>query len=103
MEGFNWTELLTRLDTVKTKAIEYKDSLLKAVALLLGLISFCIVSTISGVLHSIPLVSNVLELVGLGYSVYFGSRYLIKKSTRDELKETLDKVKVEVVGNDPNT
>ncbi len=106
VKTFDLAKLLAYVEALKATLIEYKNVVLKTIGVLLGLILLCIVSVISGVLHHIPLISNLLEFVGLGYSVYFFSRYLVKQTTRIELVSVLNRVKDEIVGridDDPNT
>lgn len=47
---------------------------------------------------NIPLLSSILELVGLGYSVWFVLRYLLKASTREELSQEFDSLKGQFLG-----
>ena len=49
-------------------------------------------------INHIPLLSPILELVGVGYSVWFVSRYLLKESTRAELVSEFDSLKEQVFG-----
>ena len=39
-----------------------------------------------------------MELVGLGYTVWFTYRYLIFKSSRDELKKEIEELKSKISG-----
>ena len=43
-------------------------------------------------LDDIPVVAPTLELIGVGYSIWFVSRYLLKSSTRQELAQKLEGV-----------
>ena len=52
---------------------------------------------LDGINH-IPLLSPILELVGVGYSVWFVSRYLLKESTRDELVTEFKSLKDQLLG-----
>ncbi|XP_038903367.1 protein CURVATURE THYLAKOID 1D, chloroplastic-like [Benincasa hispida] len=59
-----------------------------------------LVSAVIGAVDSIPLVPKLLEVVGLGYSVWFTARYLLFKESRDELAAKIDEVKEQVLGSD---
>ncbi|KGN53657.1 protein CURVATURE THYLAKOID 1B, chloroplastic [Cucumis sativus] len=59
-----------------------------------------LVSAIVGAVDSIPLVPKLLEVVGLGYSVWFTARYLLFKESRDELAARIDELKEQVLGSD---
>ncbi|CAK9322078.1 unnamed protein product [Citrullus colocynthis] len=59
-----------------------------------------LVSAVVGAVDSIPLVPKLLEVVGLGYSVWFTARYLLFKESRDELAAKIDEVKEQVLGSD---
>jgi hypothetical protein len=49
-------------------------------------------------INEVPLLEPTFELVGLGYSVWFIYRYLLKASNRDELGKEFDKLKSQIVG-----
>jgi HAD superfamily hydrolase (TIGR01509 family) len=49
-------------------------------------------------LNDIPLVAPLLELIGLGYTVWFINRYLLKEATRQELSQKLQALKNQVLG-----
>ena len=49
-------------------------------------------------MNDIPLVSPTFELIGIGYSVWFVYRYLLKASTRQELTHEISTLKTQVVG-----
>lgn len=40
-------------------------------------------------IHSVPLFAFIFELIGLGFSIWFTVRYLLRVSTRAELREEL--------------
>jgi CAAD domains of cyanobacterial aminoacyl-tRNA synthetase len=47
---------------------------------------------------SIPLMSPILKIVGLYYTVRFVSRYLIREQDRKELMQAIDRTKTEIFG-----
>ena len=49
-------------------------------------------------LNDIPLVAPTFELIGIGYSVWFVYRYLLKASTRQELTGEISTLKSQVMG-----
>ncbi|KAJ8477313.1 hypothetical protein OPV22_021040 [Ensete ventricosum] len=67
-----------------------------------ALVALWISSTIISIIDSIPVFPKVLELVGLGYTVWFSSRYLIFKETRDEFFSKLDDLKEKILGRSDN-
>ncbi|KAK9810305.1 hypothetical protein WJX72_008321 [[Myrmecia] bisecta] len=55
-------------------------------------------STIVGAVNSVPLLPKILELVGLGYSAWFVYRYLLFKSSREELIADVEELKKKISG-----
>lgn len=49
-------------------------------------------------INDIPLLSPLFELIGLGYTVWFVYRYLLKASNRSELIEDFNALKGQVLG-----
>lgn len=45
-------------------------------------------------------VPKLLEVVGLGYIVWFSTRYLIFKKNREELSAKIEELKQQVLGSD---
>lgn len=50
-------------------------------------------------INDIPLMAPLLELVGLGYTIWFVYRYLLQASSRRELVGEFDTLKTQVLGN----
>ncbi len=64
---------------------QYKQ-LITSIALIIGIaIALKVVLAIIDALNDIPLVAPTLELIGIGYSIWFISRYLLMASKRQEL------------------
>ncbi|KAK6146599.1 hypothetical protein DH2020_020468 [Rehmannia glutinosa] len=63
-----------------------------------GAVALWLAAAIVGAIDSIPLLPKLLELIGLGYTVWFSSRYLIFKENRDELFARVEHIKQEVLG-----
>ncbi|EYU30950.1 hypothetical protein ABFS82_08G221600 [Erythranthe guttata] len=55
-------------------------------------------AAVVGAVDSIPVLPKVLELIGLGYTIWFSSRYLIFKENRDELFARVEQIKQQVLG-----
>lgn len=84
--------------TEKWDAIEDKTSIVLygtgAIALL------WIVSSVVNAVNGLPLVPKFLELVGLVYTSWFVYRYLLFKSSREELLTDIDELKKKVSGDE---
>ncbi|XP_073155717.1 uncharacterized protein [Henckelia pumila] len=63
-----------------------------------GLIALRIAVAVIGAIDSIPLLPKVLELVGLGYTIWFTTRYLIFEQNREEFVARVKQLKDEVIG-----
>uniref|UniRef100_A0ACD5ZR37 Uncharacterized protein n=1 Tax=Avena sativa TaxID=4498 RepID=A0ACD5ZR37_AVESA len=57
-----------------------------------------ILSAVVSVIESVPLLPRILEIVGLGYAIWFCSRYLLFKENRDELFAKAYDLKVRIIG-----
>jgi len=55
-------------------------------------------STIVSAVNAVPVLPKLLELVGLGYSAWFVYRYLLFKSSREELLDDIEELKKKVTG-----
>merc|ERR550514_838712 len=55
-------------------------------------------STIVGSVSNIPLLPKLMELVGLSYTAWFTYRYLLMKTTRQELVQDIEELKKKVSG-----
>ncbi|TQE14216.1 hypothetical protein C1H46_000135 [Malus baccata] len=65
-----------------------------------ALFALWLASAVVGAIDSIPLFPKLLEVVGLGYTIWFSSRYLIFKKNRDELVAKVQVLKQQVLGSD---
>ncbi|XP_047064289.1 uncharacterized protein LOC124672034 [Lolium rigidum] len=59
-----------------------------------------ILSAFISAIESIPLLPRILEIVGLGYTIWFSSRYLLFKENRDELFAKAYDLKLKIIGSD---
>ena len=77
---------------------EYRKPL-TTVGLIFGsIVSVKLTLALLSAINDIPLLEPTFELVGLGYTVWFVYRYLLKASNRQELSQEFDKLKSQVVG-----
>ncbi|XP_044949313.1 protein CURVATURE THYLAKOID 1D, chloroplastic-like isoform X1 [Hordeum vulgare subsp. vulgare] len=63
-----------------------------------AIVAIWISSIVVSALESVPVVPQVMEVVGLGFTVWFTSRYLIFKENRDELITRIGSIKRQVLG-----
>jgi len=69
------------------------------IGLFVGLaISLTVVQATLNAVRSIPLLSPFFEVVGLGVCLWFASRYLIQSNNRQELVDTWQQLKEQVLG-----
>lgn len=66
--------------------------------IVLALVTVRLTFSILDALDDIPLVAPTLELIGLGYTVWFVYRYLLQATTRQELTEDFNSLKEQVLG-----
>ena len=77
---------------------EYRKTIV-IVALILGTIVLLrVLFAVLDAVSSIPLLSPLLELVGLAYSSWFVWRYLLQANTRQELTQQFQSYKKQVLG-----
>ncbi|KAK7252424.1 hypothetical protein RIF29_36350 [Crotalaria pallida] len=65
-----------------------------------ALVALWLASAVISAIDSIPLFPKLLEVVGLGYTVWFTSRYLLFKKNRDELVAKIEELKEQVLGSE---
>lgn len=80
---------------------EYKQPIVTIGLIVAAIISVKLTLAVLGALNDIPLLSPLLELIGLGYSAWFVYRYLWKASSRKELANDFNALKEQVLGNNP--
>jgi len=73
------------------------SSQLSALSLVVTALILRVVLTVV-TLNEIPLIAPTFKLVGIGYSVWFVSRYLLTSSNRQELSVEFQKLKQKLVG-----
>ncbi|XP_076883230.1 protein CURVATURE THYLAKOID 1A, chloroplastic-like [Bidens hawaiensis] len=61
-----------------------------------GAVAIWLSSVVIGAIHKVPLLPNIMELVGVGYSGWFVYRYLLFESSRKELAAYIESIKKEL-------
>lgn len=77
---------------------EYRKPLVTVGLIFGSIVSVKLTLALLGAINDVPLLQPTFELVGLGYSVWFVYRYLLKASNRQELGQEFNKLKDQVVG-----
>lgn len=77
---------------------DYKQPLTTFGLIITATITVYVTLSVLDAIDNIPLLSSILELVGLGYSAWFVTRYLLKASTRQELFSEFDSLKKQILG-----
>lgn len=67
----------------------YKQSIVSLLIIVGAIVALRLVLAVMGALNDVPLLAPTFKLIGIGYSVWFVSRYLLKSSTRQELYVTI--------------
>ncbi|KAI3818520.1 hypothetical protein L1987_12329 [Smallanthus sonchifolius] len=61
-----------------------------------GAIAIWLTSVVIGAINKVPLLPNIMELVGVGYSGWFVYRYLLFESSRKELTTNIESIKKKI-------
>ena len=77
---------------------QYKQPIITVALIVAAIISVKVVFAVINALNGILLLAPTFKAVGVGYSIWFVNRYLLKASNRQELSEDLQKLKQQVVG-----
>jgi uncharacterized membrane protein len=77
---------------------QYKPLIITLVTISLALIAVNFVFSIISFVVSIPLMEPLLELIGIGYTIWFTKRYLLTAESRRELSQEISKIKQGVIG-----
>ncbi len=87
-------------DYLKEFVDNNQKSLVNLLLIFLGIIAVKVTLAIISAINDIPLLAPTFELVGLGYTGWFVYRYLLTKSSRQELVQEFESLKTQVVGQD---
>ncbi|KAK9284287.1 hypothetical protein L1049_023457 [Liquidambar formosana] len=63
-----------------------------------ALVAVYLASAVVGAIDTIPVFPKLMEVVGLGYTFWFITRYLLFKENRDELAAKIEEAKKQVLG-----
>ncbi|MGG6268345.1 CAAD domain-containing protein [Leptolyngbya sp. AN03gr2] len=77
---------------------EYRKPLVTVGLIFGSIVSVKLTLALLGAINDVPLLQPTFELVGLGYSIWFVYRYLLKASHRQELGQEFNKLKDQVIG-----
>ena len=81
----------------------YKKFLINTGVILLAFIVVFVTFAVLDALNSLPLVSPILELIGLGYLGWFAFRYLLSDSSRTELRAEFNSITEQLFGGGENS
>ncbi len=76
----------------------YKSQLRVVALIIVTILTFRLIIGLLEVLEEIPILSFSFKSVGMGYTVWFIFRFLLRKSDRKELLEKVQNIKSEIVG-----
>lgn len=77
---------------------EYKQPIIILGWIVATIVAFKVLVEVFSAINDIPLVSPILELIGLGYAIWFVSRYLVTASGRQEVASQISQLKQQIVG-----
>ncbi|AVH70174.1 CAAD domain-containing protein [Nostoc sp. 'Lobaria pulmonaria (5183) cyanobiont'] len=77
---------------------EYKLLIISFALLVITVTALKIFLAVLNAINDIPLVSPILQFIGLGYTVWFTFRYLLKDSTRQELAGEIRLLQKQILG-----
>ncbi|NJL22441.1 MAG: hypothetical protein HC895_19130 [Leptolyngbyaceae cyanobacterium SM1_3_5] len=63
-----------------------------------ALLGIRVLSALIGTINSIPLLTPLFEMIGLGYTVWFVNRYLLTSGKRQELSQEISRIKQQILG-----
>ena len=93
------TGFLSQIFDILKRVIDNNQKLFVNLLLIFaGIIAVKVTLAIISAINDIPLLAPTFELVGLGYTGWFVYRYLLTKSTRQELVQEFEALKTQVVG-----
>ncbi len=96
-------QILSELpDYIGSFVSNYQKPIVTVSLIVVALVSVKVLSAVIEALNDIPLLAPTFELIGLGYTVWFVNRYLLRASNRKELASDFETLKNQVLGNKPN-
>jgi threonine/homoserine/homoserine lactone efflux protein len=92
-------EVVSNLDSILGKFFtEYKQLIISLGLVFGAIVSVKLTLALLSALNEIPLVEPILELVGLGYSAWFVTRFMLKSEKRQEFYAKFADTKDQVLG-----
>ena len=93
------TDFLTKIyDYIGEFVNDNQKLLVNLLLAFLAIIAVKLILAILAAINDIPLLAPMFELVGLGYTGWFVYRYMLTKSSRQELIQEFESLKSQVVG-----
>ncbi len=77
---------------------QYKSPLTVVGLILVSIVSLKVLLGIVNELNDIPLLAPTFEIIGIGYTVWFVYRYLLRSSNRQQLGQEIQAIKEQVFG-----
>ena len=92
-------EVVSNLDTILGNFFSEYRQLIVSLGLVFGaIVSVKLTLALLSALNEIPLIEPILELVGLGYSAWFVTRFMLKSEKRQEFYSKFTDTKDQVLG-----
>ena len=92
-------EVVSNLDTILGNFFSEYKQLIVSLGLVFGaIVSVKLTLALLSALNEIPLIEPILELVGLGYSAWFVTRFMLKSEKRQEFYSKFTDTKDQVLG-----
>lgn len=92
-------EVVSNLDKILGNFFSEYKQLIVSLGLVFGaIVSVKLTLALLSALNEIPLIEPILELVGLGYSVWFVTRFMLKSEKRQEFYSKFTDTKDQVLG-----
>lgn len=77
---------------------QYQKPIVTVTLLIAVLVTIKVTFAVVDAVNEIPLLSPIFELVGMGYSIWFVYRYMLRASTRQELWQEINGIKSQYLG-----
>ncbi len=92
-------EVVSNLDSILGRFFTEYRQLIISLGLVFGaIVSVKLTLALLSALNEIPLVEPILELVGLGYSAWFVTRFMLKSEKRQEFYAKFSDTKDQILG-----
>lgn len=93
------TDIIANLPAYVGRFFQQNGSLMAALGwVFVALLGLRVLSALIGTINSIPLLTPLFELVGLGYTAWFVNRYLLTSGKRQELSQEINHIKQQILG-----